>query len=72
MNEFLLGIFFEDFVFRFQNRRMKWRNTKDRDLFLSKTSSLNIDKNDCCDCEPKDDSISYYSSVLNSSDEKLR
>jgi hypothetical protein len=33
---------------------MKWRNTKERELFSSKTSIHN-EKTDCCDYQPKEE-----------------
>ncbi|CAF3436305.1 unnamed protein product, partial [Rotaria sp. Silwood2] len=52
----------------FQNRRMKWRNTKERDL-LTSTNSISIDKNDlsndCCECgQEKQDIIIYHPSLI--------
>ncbi len=41
---------------RFQNRRMKWRNTKERDLFISSNSH---DKHDCCDYQQKEEILTY-------------
>jgi hypothetical protein len=40
--------------FRFQNRRMKWRNTKERESF----TSANNEKNDCYDYQQKEEIIS--------------
>jgi hypothetical protein len=48
---------------RFQNRRMKWRNTKEREIHTS-TNSICNEKNGCSDCEQKDEIITYDSSVL--------
>lgn len=31
-------------LFRFQNRRMKWRNTKERELLTSNSSNANINQ----------------------------
>ena len=45
---------------RFQNRRMKWRNAKERELFTSK-NPLN---NDYCDCQQKEETLTYCPSIL--------
>jgi hypothetical protein len=42
---------------------MKWRNTKERELHPS-TNSICDNKNDCFDCEQKDEIITYDSSLL--------
>ncbi|CAF3772934.1 unnamed protein product [Rotaria sp. Silwood1] len=51
----------------FQNRRMKWRNTKEHDL-LTSTNSISNDKNDlsnnyCDSREEKQDIITYHPSL---------
>jgi hypothetical protein len=35
---------------------MKWRNTKERDLFISSNSH---DKHDCCDYQQKEEILTY-------------
>ncbi|CAF1511218.1 unnamed protein product, partial [Rotaria sordida] len=45
----------------FQNRRMKWRNTKEHDL-LTSTSSISNDKNNCN--EEQQNIITYHPSLI--------
>ena len=42
---------------------MKWRNTKDREIHSS-TNSICDEKNDCFNCEQKDEILTYDSSLL--------
>ena len=46
-------------MFRFQNRRMKWRNTKERELLMSNKSTSNTDLSN--DCQVKEEFIRPYS-----------
>ncbi|CAF1469141.1 unnamed protein product [Adineta steineri] len=47
----------------FQNRRMKWRNTKERELLMS-TKSINNNNELSNDCQQKDEFLSSYCSNL--------
>jgi len=54
--------------FRFQNRRMKWRNTKERELLMS-TKSINNNNELSNDCQQKDEMITYSPSNNETSEE---
>ena len=46
--------------FRFQNRRMKWRNTKEREMLMS-TKSMHSNSQLSDDCQEKDEFIRPFS-----------
>ncbi len=47
---------------------MKWRNTKERELFTT-TNSINNDNHDCYDCQQKEEIISYSPPVLDNNNQ---
>jgi hypothetical protein len=47
---------------------MKWRNTKERELFTS-GNSINNEKIDCCDYQEKEEIITYSPSAIDHKNE---